>query len=57
MHRAFWKRYAAGVPPARALFDAKVDYIAGMPHGRSSAAQTAIEFKILRQYTCLGLGW
>jgi hypothetical protein len=28
-----------------------------MPHGRRSAAQTAIEFKILRQYTCLGLGW
>jgi len=57
MHRAFWRRYGEGAAPARALFDAKIDYIAGMPHGRSSAAQTAIEFKILRQYTCLGLGW
>ena len=57
MHRAFWKHYAAGRAPARALLDAKIDYIAGMPHGRQSAAQTAIEFKILRQYTCLGLGW
>jgi beta-lactamase superfamily II metal-dependent hydrolase len=57
MHRAFWTHYGAGRPPARALFDAKIDYIAGMPHGRRSAAQTAIEFKILRQYTCLGLGW
>jgi beta-lactamase superfamily II metal-dependent hydrolase len=57
MHHAFWRHYAAGSPPARALFDAKADYVAGMPHGRRSAAQTAIEFKILRQYTCLGLGW
>ena len=57
MHRAFWKHYSAGEAPAKALFNAKVDYIAGMPHGRTGAAQTAIEFKILRQYTCLGLGW
>jgi hypothetical protein len=57
MHKAFWRRYNAGTPPAKALFEAKVDYIAGMPHGRESSVQRAIEFKILRQYTCLGLGW
>jgi beta-lactamase superfamily II metal-dependent hydrolase len=57
MHRAFWRQHASGSPPAKALFDAKVEYLAGMPHGRTSDTQTAIEFKILRQYTCLGLGW
>jgi hypothetical protein len=57
MHRAFWSAYNAGKPPAQALFDAKIDYIRGMPHGRTGVLQTAIEYKILRQYTCLGLGW
>jgi beta-lactamase superfamily II metal-dependent hydrolase len=57
MHRAFWRHYKGGAAPAQALFNAKIDYLAGMPHGRSSPAQVAIEFKILRQYTCLGLGW
>ena len=57
MHRAFWSEYNGGKPPAQALFDAKVDYIRGMPHGRTGPIQTAIEYKILRQYTCLGLGW
>jgi hypothetical protein len=57
MHRAFWSAFNAGKPPAQALFDAKIDYIRGMPHGRTGVLQTAIEYKILRQYTCLGLGW
>jgi hypothetical protein len=57
MHTAFWTHVAAGKPPARALFDAKVDYVAGMPHGRTLATERAVEFKILRQFTCLGLGW
>jgi beta-lactamase superfamily II metal-dependent hydrolase len=57
MHRSFWQRYLAGSAPASALFEAKADYVSGMPHGRDTAAQRAIEFKILRQYTCLGLGW
>jgi glyoxylase-like metal-dependent hydrolase (beta-lactamase superfamily II) len=57
MHRAFWRRYSAGASPAKALFDAKADFSADMPHGRGGTAQVAIEFKILRQYTCLGLGW
>jgi hypothetical protein len=57
MHTAFWTHIAAGKPPARALFDAKVDYIAGMPHGRTLPSEQAVEYKILRQFTCLGLGW
>jgi beta-lactamase superfamily II metal-dependent hydrolase len=57
MHHAFWRGVGAGISPARALFDAKIEYLRGMPHGRDSDEQQAIEFKILRQYTCLGLGW
>jgi hypothetical protein len=57
MHEAFWRRILAGAPPAEALFGAKVDYVAGFPHGRRTALQEAIEHKILHQYTCLGLGW
>jgi hypothetical protein len=57
MHEAFWRSIADGAAPARALFDAKVEYVRGFPHGRTSAVQEAIEYKILRQYTCLGLGW
>lgn len=57
MHADFWKHLEAGSSPAEALFKAKVDYVLGMPHGRTSPLQIAIEYKILRQYTCLGLGW
>lgn len=57
MHEAFWRHLAQGSPPAHALFRAKVEYVAGFPHGRTTPLQEAIEFKILRQYTCLGLGW
>jgi beta-lactamase superfamily II metal-dependent hydrolase len=57
MHQAFWRSIATGAAPAQALFDAKVEYVRGFPHGRTSAVQEAIEYKILRQYTCLGLGW
>lgn len=57
MHTAFWSHIARGKAPAQALFDAKVDYVAGMPHGRTLATELAIEYKILRQFTCLGLGW
>jgi hypothetical protein len=57
MHAAFWKKVAGGTAPAPALFEAKRDYALGFPHGRSSPEGQAIEYKILRQYTCLGLGW
>jgi hypothetical protein len=57
MHDRFWFHTARGKKPAEALFAAKVDYIAGMPHGRATVEEVAIENKILRQFTCLGLGW
>lgn len=57
MHDAFWKFVKQGHPPALALFEAKLDYLSGMPHGRVSLEEQAIEHKILRQFTCLGLGW
>lgn len=57
MHRAFWAGYQQGSAPAQALFDAKTAYIREMPHGRVTAPEWAIEYKILRQFTCLGLGW
>ncbi|HEX6179300.1 MAG TPA: hypothetical protein VF057_13140, partial [Thermoanaerobaculia bacterium] len=57
MHAAFWKEVLGGTPPAQALFNAKKAYVQQMPHGQTSFAGRAIEFKILRQFTCLGLGW
>jgi hypothetical protein len=57
MHRAFWQSYAAGIAPAKALFEAKRAYIRDMPHGRQTMPEWAIEYKVLRQFTCLGLGW
>lgn len=57
MHDLFWKEIAEGRPPAEALFRAKAGYAQGMPHGRRDAFSQAVELKILRQFTCLGLGW
>jgi hypothetical protein len=56
-HAAFWESFGAGATPAQALFDAKVRYITDMPHGRPDPRSHAIEKKIMRQYSCLGLGW
>lgn len=56
-HAAFWHFYNSGLAPAEALFRTKIEYINQMPHGRSTVIQQAIEYKILRQFTCLGLGW
>lgn len=57
MHKAFWGKCLTQVPPARALHEAKIEYVRGMPHSRNSPNERAIEMKILRQFTCLGLGW
>ena len=60
MHQAFWQQHRPGQSPATSLFEAKKLYLLGM-HQRavpgSSALSLAIEYKILRQYSCLGLGW
>lgn len=57
MHQAFWRAYSKSGAPSLALFEAKKEYLKGMPHGRRKATHVAIEMKTLRQYTCLGLGW
>jgi beta-lactamase superfamily II metal-dependent hydrolase len=57
MHEAFWKRYNELKSPAAALYMAKQDYLKAIPHGRPTEIGRAIELKILREYTCLGLGW
>lgn len=57
MHTAFWQHYDAGIAPAQALYNAKLDYLRGFPHGQTSDAGLAIELKTLQQFTCLGLGW
>ena len=57
MHVAFWQQITAGLPPARALFEAKKKYVSGIPHLDNSPSALAIEAKTLRQFTCLGLGW
>jgi hypothetical protein len=57
MHDAFWNAIATGKAPAEALFQAKKEFVRGMPHGRTDPFSRAVEAKILRQFTCLGLGW
>ena len=57
LHAAFWDHLEAGAAPAEALFAAKIDYLAGVPHGLTDPRSQAIEMKTLRQFTCLGLGW
>lgn len=57
MHSAFWSSVLAGSPPAQALLEAKIQYAKGMPHGQDTATMQAVEYKILREFTCLGLGW
>lgn len=56
LHKAFWAALDSGAAPAVALAEAKVEFARGMPHRHDPMSQ-AIEMKILRQYTCLGLGW
>lgn len=57
LHDAFWRGIAAGLSPAPALWKAKLQYLKDMPHGLKDVIGIAAEMKILRQYTCLGLGW
>jgi hypothetical protein len=57
LHGSFWSSFLGGRGPSEALLDAKRSYVRAMPHGQTGATAQAIEFKILHQYTCLGLGW
>lgn len=57
MHHAFWRHVLAGKSPAEALFAAKSEYVSGILKRHARPTSQAIEFKIWRQFTCLGLGW
>ena len=58
MHRYFWREITSGLPASPALFNAKRAYAEGIPHLEQSGEELRlIEHKILRQFTCLGLGW
>lgn len=56
MHVHFWRSLATDNYPALALFNAKRAFEANFPPG-DDAGDDAINQKILRQFTCLGLGW
>ncbi|MGC4120496.1 MAG: hypothetical protein QM765_39135 [Myxococcales bacterium] len=58
LHESFWNHLKKTGSPAEALLQAKNDYLAAMPHPNADdPGDLAIEHKILRQFTCLGLGW
>jgi hypothetical protein len=57
LHQAFFAACARGEPPSRALFLAKLAYVKGIPHAVHSPLVTALECKVFREFTCLGLGW
>jgi hypothetical protein len=57
LHEAFWDLVREGMAPAESLLGAKFRYLEGFPYRSENAFDQAIEMKILRQFTCLGLGW
>ena len=57
MHVSFWSGMRRDLPPARAIFQAKQEYASQLPHGQTDLLSQAVELKICRQFTCLGLGW
>lgn len=57
MHHFFFEELQAGKAPAVALHDAKQRYVVGIPYGPRDLRSQAIEYKIWRQFTCLGIGW
>jgi hypothetical protein len=61
MHTHFWNGIREGQAPARALFEARQQYLRNLPHrtpgNKISVDELAIELKIYHQFTCLGLGW
>lgn len=56
MHSAFFERLLSGEAPARALFLAKQDCFQAL-NNRAAPEEIAVALKIIRQFTCLGLGW
>jgi hypothetical protein len=56
MHVAFFERLIGGDAPARALFRAKQDCLARIDPN-TDPEELAVSLKIIRQFTCVGLGW
>lgn len=56
MHRAVLDGLAKGQAPALALFNAKRTCL-GQIHAAGSAEELAVGLKVIREFTCLGLGW
>jgi beta-lactamase superfamily II metal-dependent hydrolase len=57
LHAAFWDEIVQGREPAPALFNARRRYLRDIPHNRSAMWNLAVERKLYKQFTCLGLGW
>lgn len=57
LHQAFWQEIVRGLSPAEALLKARTDYLLAIPHGRQAIWNQAVERKLYKQFTCLGLGW
>jgi hypothetical protein len=57
MHEYFWSFLNQGQPPAKAIFNAKSKFRENMFHYAPTDQAKAVEFKILHQFTCLGLAW
>jgi hypothetical protein len=57
LHDVFWNEISKGKSPAEALWQSKKSYAVELPHGQMDVYSRGIEIKILRQFTCLGLGW
>jgi beta-lactamase superfamily II metal-dependent hydrolase len=58
LHQAFWRNFHIGMPPSQALFQAKHEYVQNIPHLQGEGpVVTAIEMKLSREYTCMGIGW
>jgi Metallo-beta-lactamase superfamily len=57
LHESFWDEIGRGMAPAEALLNARNTYLVAIPHGRVALWNQAVERKIYKQFTCLGLGW
>ncbi len=61
LHRGFWEGLLAGKSPARALYDARIEFFRGLPHRPPGQPMDnlliAMELKLFEQFTCLGRGF
>jgi hypothetical protein len=57
LHAYFWQHIANGVPPALAIFQARIRYLNELPIKGCDPALIAKAMKTFWSATCLGLGW